>query len=40
MDNYFAELGKAALLMFISVINMFTCLNVATRKLTPDWGQQ
>lgn len=40
VEKYFSEIEKAALVMFISVMNMFTRINVATRQLTPDWGQQ
>lgn len=40
VEKHFSENEKAALIMFISVMNMFTRINVATRQLTPDWSEQ
>lgn len=37
VEKYFGEKEKAALVFFISVMNLFTRLNVATRQLTPEW---
>ena len=37
VEQHFKEKEKAALVFFISVMNMFTRINVATRQLTPDW---
>lgn len=37
VEKYFGEKERAALVLFISVMNMFTRINVATRQLTPDW---
>ena len=36
-ENYYNEKERAALVLFISVMNMFTRINVATRQLTADW---
>ncbi|WP_281323044.1 carboxymuconolactone decarboxylase family protein [Flavobacterium aestivum] len=37
VDKNFGDKEKAALVLFISVMNMFTRLNIVTRQLTPDW---
>lgn len=37
VEKNFTEKERAALVLFISVMNMFTRINVATRQLTPDW---
>lgn len=39
VENHFNEKERAALVMFISVMNMFTRINVATRQLTADWTE-
>ncbi|WP_177199899.1 carboxymuconolactone decarboxylase family protein [Flexibacter flexilis] len=39
VETHFGEKEKAALVLFISVMNMFTRLNVATRQLMPEWEQ-
>lgn len=36
-ENYYNERERAALVLFISVMNMFTRINLATRQLTSDW---
>lgn len=38
VESYFDEKEKAALVMFISAMNMFTRINVATRQLTAEWA--
>ncbi|NOT93883.1 carboxymuconolactone decarboxylase family protein [Ferruginibacter sp.] len=38
VEKYFSEKERAALILFISAMNMFTRINVATRQLTADWG--
>lgn len=38
-ENYYSEKERAALVLYISMMNMFTRINVATRQLTPDWEQ-
>ena len=37
LEKHFSERERAALVLLISVMNMFTRINVATRQLTPDW---
>jgi alkylhydroperoxidase family enzyme len=36
-EQFFNEKERAALVMFISVMNMFTRINVATLQVTADW---
>ena len=36
-ENYYNEKERAALVLLISMMNMFTRINVATRQLNPDW---
>lgn len=38
VEKYFGEKEKSALVLFISVMNMFTRINVATRQLTAEWA--
>lgn len=38
VEKHFGEKERAALVMFISAMNMFTRINVSTRQLTPDWA--
>lgn len=38
IENFYGEQEKAALILFISVMNMFTRINVATRQLTAEWA--
>ncbi|QNL50145.1 carboxymuconolactone decarboxylase family protein [Olivibacter sp. SDN3] len=37
-EKYFGEKERSALVVFISVMNMFTRINVATRQLTAEWA--
>lgn len=37
VEKHFNEKEKAALVFFISVMNMFTRINVSTRQLTAEW---
>lgn len=37
LEGFFNEKELAALVLFISMMNMFTRINVATRQLTADW---
>ncbi|WP_160316425.1 carboxymuconolactone decarboxylase family protein [Flavobacterium akiainvivens] len=37
VGSYFSIKEQAALVLFISVMNMFTRINVATRQLTAEW---
>lgn len=37
IEKHYNEKEKAALIMFISVMNMFTRLNVSTRQMTAEW---
>jgi AhpD family alkylhydroperoxidase len=37
VENHYNETQIAALVLFISIMNMFTRINVATRQLTADW---
>ncbi|SEA09267.1 Alkylhydroperoxidase family enzyme, contains CxxC motif [Arachidicoccus rhizosphaerae] len=37
-EQFFNEKERAALVMFISVMNMFTRINVATLQLTAEWA--
>lgn len=38
VEKHFEEKEKAALVLFISAMNMFTRINVATRQLTAEWA--
>jgi len=38
VEKCFGEKEKSALVLFISVMNMFTRINVATRQLTAEWA--
>jgi alkylhydroperoxidase family enzyme len=38
IEQHFNEKERAALVMFISVMNMFTRINVATLQLTAEWA--
>lgn len=38
VEKCFGEREKSALVLFISVMNMFTRINVATRQLTAEWA--
>jgi alkylhydroperoxidase family enzyme len=38
IEKYFGEKEKSALVLFISVMNMFTRINVATRQITAEWA--
>ncbi|WP_445455024.1 carboxymuconolactone decarboxylase family protein [Flavobacterium sp. HNIBRBA15423] len=38
VEKCFTEKEKSALVLFISVMNMFTRINVATRQLTAEWA--
>jgi len=38
VEKYFLEKEIAALVLFISVMNMFTRINVSTRQLTAEWA--
>ncbi len=38
VDSFFNEKEIAALVLFISVMNMFTRINVSTRQLTAAWA--
>jgi alkylhydroperoxidase family enzyme len=38
VEKYFTEKEKSALVLFISVMNMFTRINVATRQLKAEWA--
>lgn len=40
VEKYFSEKERAALVLFISVMNMFTRVNVATRQETAEWENQ
>ena len=37
-EGSFNEKERAALVLYISVMNMFTRINVATRQITADWA--
>jgi hypothetical protein len=37
VENNYNEKETAALVLFISMMNMFTRINVSTRQLTADW---
>jgi alkylhydroperoxidase family enzyme len=37
-ENFFSEKEIAALVFFISAMNMFTRINVSTRQLTAEWA--
>lgn len=38
VEKHFDEKQKAALVLFISIMNMFTRINVATKQTTADWN--
>lgn len=38
LESFFSEKELAALVLFISAMNMFTRINVATRQLTAEWA--
>lgn len=38
VETYYNEKEKAALVLFISIMNMFTRMNVATKQVTADWA--
>lgn len=38
VESFFSEKETAALVLFISVMNMFTRINVSTRQLTAEWA--
>ncbi|WP_442591872.1 carboxymuconolactone decarboxylase family protein [Pedobacter sp. AW31-3R] len=38
VESYFGEKERAALVLFISIMNMFTRINVSTRQLTAEWA--
>lgn len=38
VEMHFGEKEKSALVLFISVMNMFTRINIATRQLTAEWA--
>jgi alkylhydroperoxidase family enzyme len=37
VEAHFDETQRAALVLFIAMMNMFTRINVATRQMTADW---
>jgi len=37
VEQYYDESTRAALVLFICTMNMFTRINVCTRQMTPDW---
>lgn len=37
VEQYYDESTRAALVLFICAMNMFTRINVCTRQMTPDW---
>lgn len=39
VERYFGEKERAALILFICIMNMFTRINVATRQLTAEWAE-
>lgn len=38
IETHYNEKERAALVLFISMMNMFTRINVATRQVTADWA--
>lgn len=38
VEKYFNEKERAALILFISSMNMFTRINVATKQMTAEWA--
>ncbi|HKI97387.1 MAG TPA: carboxymuconolactone decarboxylase family protein [bacterium] len=39
VEQYYDESSRAALVLFICAMNMFTRINVCTRQTTPNWEQ-
>lgn len=39
VENYFSEKERSALIVFISIMNMFTRINVSTKQSTAEWAQ-
>lgn len=39
VEKYFGEKERAALVFFISAMNMFTRINVGTRQIVADWEE-
>lgn len=37
VEKYFGERERAALILFISIMNMFTRINIATRQIRAEW---